>query len=400
MSYILDGDVSSKNKRVKQKFYSSDKNVLFLILNYDNMGLSYDDYNTSKYRSVIFAYPEKTLLCYSPPKSLPTNIFMKMYPKISAPVMTIFEAIDGVMINLFFDKRTDKWEISTKNAIGGRYWFYGSDTSKTTFYRMFLDAFRSNSGEDINDIEFIKNLPKTASYTFILQHSENQILLPVQRPRVVLVGVYHISQNYADYVPSFIYENWDIFKIANNPIEFPCRYDPQTYDELFKMLSTSECGGIKYGFIVKNEFTGDMMKIVTPDYENLKISLSIRPMLQYQFLCLNRIDKVQEYLKETRTKKNKMMDIRRVHDGFIYNVHRLYMDYYVRKIIDTVPEKYFTHIYKIHHDVYLPSIKMGIRKNITFKEISNYFKGIDPKEFMYILNEDRREITETVKDVC
>jgi hypothetical protein len=95
-----------------------------------------------------------------------------------------------------------------------------------------------------------------------------------------------------------------------------------------------------------------------------------------------------------------MMDIRRVHDGFIYNVHRLYMDYYVRKIIDTVPEKYFTHIYKIHHDVYLPSIKMGIRKNITFKEISNYFKDLEPKEFMYILNEDRREIAETIKGVC
>ena len=205
MTYLLDQDANVQNSLITRKLCSSSQNKLYFILNYTNMGILYDDYNTSKYRSVVYSFPEKQLLCFSPPKTIPFSVFRNMYPIITFPFIKVSESMEGVMINLFFDKRINKWEIATKNAIGGKYWFYGSEYKKRkTFYTMFLEAFRSPLVDDINDIIFFENLPKSLSYTFILQHQENKILLPIDRARVFLVGVYNISETVAEYIPSEI----------------------------------------------------------------------------------------------------------------------------------------------------------------------------------------------------
>ena len=385
MSYILDGDASSKSDKIKHKFYSSANRVLYLILNYDNLGLSYDDYHTTKYRSVVFAYPEKRLLCYSPPKSLPSNVFMNMYPNICASVITVCEAVEGIMVNLFFDVRINRWEIATKTAVGGRYWFYGAENApKTTFYKMFLDAFHANPDEDINSIAFFDYLPKTACYTFILQHPDNPIILPVDKPRIFLVNVFCISQNYADYVPTFIYEHWDVFKTVNNVIEFPKTYQFLNYASISDAL-LSQDGVVKYGFVIKNEFSGDMTTVITADYENLKLSLRTQHLHQYEFLCLNRINKIEGVCKVYPNKRRPLLNAKQIYDGFIKNVHRFYMEQYVHKNVDIIPDKYRSHIYKIHHSIYLPSLASGTRKKITRTVVDDYFKGLEPRELIYIL---------------
>ena len=385
MSYILDGDASSSSDKIKHKFYSSVNRVLYLILNYDTLGLSYDDYHTTKYRSVVFSYPEKRLLCYSPPKSLPSNVFINMYPNISAPIITVCEAIEGIMVNLFFDMRINRWEIATRNAIGGRYWFYGAENSpKTTFYKMFLDAFRANPEDDINSIAFFDYLPKNACYTFVLQHPDNHIVLPVDKPRIFLVNVFCVSQNYADYVPTFIYEKWDIFNTVNAIIEFPKTFQFLDYSSISNAL-LSQDGVVKYGFVIKNEFSGDMTKIITTDYENLKLSLRIQPIHQYEFLCLNRVNKIDELFNVYPNKRRSLLNAKQIYDGFIKNVHRFYIEKYVHKNTDIIPDKYSSHVYKIHHSIYLPALASGTRKKITREVVEDYFKLLEPREFIYIL---------------
>ena len=50
-------------------------------------------------------------------------------------------------MNLFYDPRRETWEIATKGAIGGNYWYYRTqygekDTSQLTFREMFNDALK------------------------------------------------------------------------------------------------------------------------------------------------------------------------------------------------------------------------------------------------------------------
>jgi hypothetical protein len=391
MNYSLDVDATNNDIRIKRKIYASKRNSLYLILNYDRFGISHHDYNATKYRSVVFSFPEKELLSYSPPKSLPIRVFMKTYPNINAALMNINEAIEGVMVNLFFDPRINKWEIATKKAVGGNYWFYGNGIKpQKTFHDMFLEAFSCNPYQNIGDIDFFNNLPKYASYTFILQHPENQIVFPVDRPRIFLVSVYSINQNKVEFVPSFMYENWNVFKNINCAIEFPKKYNPNSYSELFD--TTMSKGEMNYGFVITNEFTGEMTKIVSSEYEILKKTMKSDPITQYHFLCLTRIGKINSYL-DMATNRKKLCEARDLYEDFIINTYHFYIDHYVSKLKFKIPDKYYTHVYKIHHQIYLPSLKSKDCKRISLAIVRDYFNKLEPREFLYIINHDRRIIT-------
>ena len=386
MSYLLDIDMNN----ISHKIYCSRKKALYVVLNYNKKLLKSPNDIATQYRSVVYSFPEKQLLCFSPPKTLPVGVFIKNYPRINGSLINICDAIEGVMINLFFDSRINSWEIATKNAVGGEYRFYGSNKKSGMNYKnMFLDAFRTSPNQDINDIAFLNNLPKYASYTFILQHQDNQIILSIDRPRIFLVAVYMLSQNKAEYVPSFMYEDWNVFKNVNSVIEFPKKYDPQSYTELFDETIEFQ----KYGFVITNEFTGEMTKIVATEYENLRKIIRIEPILQYQFLCLNRIGKFHEYINFINNNK-KLCETRDIYEDFISNTHKFYSDTYIKKVSTHVPEKYSTHIHKLHHQVYLPSLKTSTKKKITRKEVIDYYNNLEPRELMYILNWDRRQIQE------
>jgi hypothetical protein len=410
MSYLLDIECAYKLKRVNKRIYSSRNNIKYVFMNYDKNYLCFDDVKSRIYRSLIYSFPENELICFSPPKTVPINLFIKMHPDITSNNITVTESIEGIMINLFYDKRINKWEIATRNAIGGNYWFYGNQeeksesktksnsnsNSKSTFYDMFLDVFQSSPGKELNDIVFLEELPKWASYTFILQHPNNNILIPIERPHLYLVAVYSISIERAEYIPCQLYENWRIFQNMNNIIEFPKTYEPTLYSDLFELSNTDDCK-ISNGFIIKNEYTGEMTKVISTEYENLKKLIKTEPLFQYQYFCLNRIGRVFNYLNLFPSHKKKFYDIKDTYENFINIIYQYYIGKYICKKDMVIPDKYSTHIYKIHHEIYLPMIinryKSNSKRNykITRKIVSSYFNNMEPRELMFILNWDRRE---------
>ena len=64
----------------KKIYYNA--NIGYTIMNYTKDFICFDDYETAKYRSVIFSNPQNKLLCFSPPKSIKYDIFMEDYPFI------------------------------------------------------------------------------------------------------------------------------------------------------------------------------------------------------------------------------------------------------------------------------------------------------------------------------
>ena len=85
---------------------------------------------------------------------------------------TLEEFIDGTAILMWYNPHATKWEICTRSTPGAIHGFYSRDLS---FAQMFAEA---SQGLDM------ATLDTASSYTFVLQHPRNRIVLPVGRPAI------------------------------------------------------------------------------------------------------------------------------------------------------------------------------------------------------------------------
>lgn len=365
---------------------------LYSILNYDKTLLCYDDIQHGIYRSVIFAFPENSVLGFSPPKSMVLCQFMQKYPIIDNNII-VNEMKSGLMVNLFFDYRIQQWEIATKGSIGGNYYFRKKNESfsktQLTFYRMLLDALRATPDQELNDVAIVNMLPKNYSYTFILQHPENTIVIPVEIPALYLIAVYKTipSLNCVEYIPATEYENWSVFQNVRGIIEFPKQYNHITeYNETNESNESNESN--VRGVVFTNIQTGEHAVIESSKYIQLMKSIRIIPNLQYQYLCLRRICNIVDYLVHFPQYKKPFYKIRDNYEEFISNTYRSYMNYYVHQNTKCVDDRYYTHIVKIHKTIYLPLLKSKETTFINRKIVAQYFDKMEPRELLYLLNRD------------
>jgi len=398
-SYKVDFNI--KSLKVNKKVNSSKYNIYY-VFNYDKKYICFDDIEIRNYRSVIFSYLDRKLLCFSPPKSINESVFFEKNSLLQDDSILVNELIEGIMINLFYDKSIKRWEIATKNSIGCNYWFYGKSNSSNgenkTFYNMFLDALRANEGQELNDLPLLEYFCKSLSYTFILQHPNNKIVLPVDYPTLFLVAVYYIYPDEAVYVSPHNYKNWDFIKDIEGIINHPKQYDIQKYNidshKKIKNLFLIEKEMIK-GVVVTNKNTGEHTTIKNPEYEYLKLSRTIAPNLQYYYFCLRRIGQTENYLKFYPSMKKTFNNIQNEYLNYVSNVHAAYMLFYVDKKHD-IHDKYITHILKIHQNIYLASLRksrktqIDSKQKVTFQTALEYFDKIEPRELLFIINENRR----------
>ena len=72
------------------------------------------------------------------------------------------------------------------------------------------------------------------------------------------------------------------------------------------------------------------------------------------------------------------------------NVHKAYLSKYVYKDGEDILEKYGSHIYKIHHNIYLPVLNKNTIARVRYSTVVDYFNKMEPRELIYILNWDAR----------
>jgi hypothetical protein len=147
------------------------------------------------YRSVVLWKETNRPVAFAPVRAISFDAFMEKYRLDSDEVQTT-DIIEGTMVNLFYTP--EGWEIATKSAIGGNYWYYRThynvdDYKQKTFRQMFLDAMRVDADTPLDDVPFIRALSKEYSYCFVVQHPENHIVLQVDEPRVWLVAMFRIT---------------------------------------------------------------------------------------------------------------------------------------------------------------------------------------------------------------
>lgn len=364
----------------------------YKVLKYDEKYVCDNDEKLGKYRSLVVSDPENELLCYTPPKSITPELFKERYPELTDDII-VNEAIEGTMISLFWDSRLNQWEIATKGAISGNYWFFrtkykGIDktTDQKTFRRMFLDALRANASEDICDLAIFDSLIKeNICYNFVLQHPENHIVLKIDNPKLYLVSIYKINGSTAELVsPHAIWpqEFAGMVELPSEDFEKDIGYNG-LYDRYCSNVSPESLAGLMF----TNIKTGDRTCFENAAYKTLRELRGNNPNLHYQFLCLKRMDKVLDFVGHFPQYKKLFFWFHKQYEDFITQLHQSYLSYYIKKTGENISKKYFPIIYKLHHEVYLPSIAT---EKIIMKraEVKKQVLQMPPSEIIYYLYKD------------
>ena len=324
------------------------------------------------------------------------------------------EMVEGTLLHLFYDNRNQRWEIATKNAIGGQYNLFQnksngqhsnsqpSNSQNTynksntpTVYRMFLDALRSPPSTDINHIPTIQNLSQQYSYSFVLQHPKNPIILPIKFPELYLVAVYDVfgplhNGLRAIAIPPPVFQQWPAF--YNTTILFPAMVDLSAH----KSDNVNKDNLSSMGTMIINTRTGDRCSIRNPEYTNALQCRNVNPGHLYQFLCLLRIGRVKDYLQHFSKQKVTCSKFDALYQNMIEDIHSAYMNTYVyRKNNVFYPSlaKYQPIIQRLHKEIYLPSLSKHKRPN-NGQNNEQYNIKITPaivREFIYKM-EPREQI--------
>jgi hypothetical protein len=376
-------DISS-NQVIKKRCVMKTSGLAYDVLKYDEHYVCEDDEETGKYRSVVFSDTGK-LLCYSPPKSIPEAIFAERIRSQEAIETT--EVIEGVMISLFWDDRLPGWELATKGAIGGNYWFFRTQyeasaekTTQKTFRKMCLEAFRAEGGQDVNDLVWLKELPHSMNdarfcYNFVLQHPDNHIVLDIDIPKIYLVSVYQINENSNEpvFVSPKIYREWEVFYGVNTMVEFP------------RMVETDDMPWSLPGHMRLNTETGDRICIENPIYNEIKMLRGNNPNLHYHYLCLLKIGKIENFLEYFPRYKKVFSIFYKQFETFITHAHQYYVSYFIKKERRQIPKKYFLLIQRLQKEVFVPSLKT---EKIIMKRpvVRTSFLDLTPQEMFFYLH--------------
>ena len=373
-------DTMSKN--ILDLLKLTDKKLLYRdqeyhILKYEKSKVTPELVRTSGlFRSVV--HSNGNILAFSPPKSISEGQFMSHYPPSECYAE---EIVDGTMINLFYDKLTKSWEISSKSTIGAKCFFFKNSEFKeeNTFRYMFFEVCKE-IGFDYT------SLPEENCYSFVFQHPRNRIVVPIKEMKLYLIASYQINN-----------DNYTIRKLENEEldtllkstsIQRPKTYNFTTYDDLETLILVMNEDYKEAGIMIYHDPTGLRTKIRNPNYECIRGLRGNQPKLQYRYLELRQEGNVSAYLRyypEALPEFNKYKQ--QIH-SFTEKLHSHYINCYIKKMgpLMEFEEKFRTHMFNIHQ-VYKKKAE-GKGKIITKHDVITYVNTLPEPILMASLNSD------------
>jgi len=378
---------------------------------------------------------QSTAFAYMPPRYTTdiTELCDFSFVEDASEIISCSEAIEGTMIAFFWNKDIGKWEICTRNGVGGKYSFkrptFKDEPPLKTFREMVLDVFRvrhpSSIITDLSDIEELSDLSTDYCYICILQHPDNHIVYSQSLPFLHLVAVYDMFS-----IPPLIEDGDDMPLITASIEEAPvvktrafcCAAEniiDRTAHEIgifIKKIDDNYAANLRMignlhiyagdidespeslyyppAWIVTNKQTGHRCEIANPHYELAKSLRNIQPNMRYQYLHLRLLGIVGEYLNAFPQYKDSFRRLEGEYNDFVTEVYNAYVKFYIVKDRETaIPKKYFVHAARIHHGIYL-NLENG-RSKITRDTVMRYFSVVPPTKMFYNLTRDDDAPTKT-----
>ena len=392
---------------IKSKQYDF-KETKYSILNADKDYLCNTDTLRRNYNTVILDPETNRILSIGNPISTPHELFDALYEDIC-----VTELIEGSIVYLFYDARIENWQMSTANAIGGNYSYFRNNhnhnhnkdnTDETnpsepnhTFSSMVMDAFREpeskQEGLAITDLPFLNDFDKRFCYGFVLQHPHNEMVCRIDTPKMYLVSVcelhYDDKENNIRYVSRLEYETFPFLSDHKDSlIYFPKRYSnnssleeyKKTFDDLQTVKETM-------GISISNVVTGERCEVMNPNYREAKEIRGNNFNLQFHYLCLLKLGKVNQFLRYFPHYREMFFNFKDQLSRFITNLHQTYFKNFVAKTIKgQIHKKYYYHISQIHKTIYIPSVVRGEKMKIKRSVVASYVESMEPGQILHMIN--------------
>lgn len=361
------------------------------LYHYNKSALTTDLTDTYGLLRSVIVNASNNIVCFSPPKSLPADIFINQYPaqSIWQQYLVAEEFVEGTMINVFWDEALNGFEFATRNNIGADVTFYkGTGAANKTFKTMFTECAASCQ-LDVN------KLNKMFCYSFVMQHPENRIVVAFSKPQLYLIATYEISNHNeltndpeASVMPvdRMLGYNW-----STTTVKFPQEYSEwHSYDDLTKQYTSSTTPYTVLGVMIKNMRTGARCKIRNPAYEDMRRLRGNHSKAQYHYLTLRKEGKVSKYLQHFPEHQQMFTQFRDKLHAFTYNLHANYVNCYIKKEkpISEYPKQFRTHMFKLH-EKYVNELKM-MNSYVSNAVTIGYVNNLLPAHLMYSLNYNLR----------
>ena len=407
--------------------FSKTPSGVFYTLKYDRAKLTEEQYNTvGRFRSVVFDSNGR-ICCVAPVKMLKLSDDMNSLPVNSADggQLTAEEMVEGIMVNLFW---RDKWYIATKSCVGEVSYDHiveaqaeaaiASDIDDVTvpaaagagatFQKLGVqEVLRRRICEVLSLLPGgLDGVPKQYCYSLVVQHPKNQIVNVITVPKLYLVAVYSVTANEAEAGAGagvdVIRIDRDIFSVnfggsvSHMPVGLTCIAAEggadgggHTVEDYCRMYASLETRSVSLpGVVFVDKDTGFCYKKRNPKYESVKKRKGVEQKLMAQYLQLRKDRGIDEYLKYHPQHSRAFRQFRdRLHD-YTQRLYDAYIAHYVKKEVKPLKEydrELKTHMYKLHYDIYLATMKeAGVF--VTKHTVINYVNQLAAAQQLACLN--------------
>lgn len=298
-------------------------------------------------------------------ESLPTDKSIGDY--------TLEYFLDGVMIGMFWDKYNNKWRIHTRSTLDAQCRYFSQTKS---FNTMFAEAI----GENRVSIESVLNV--NTSYTWILQHPENRIVVPVKIAHAYCVEAIRIENN-GDVSTTAIPDR--VFPV---PKLMLATYSWVHLQDLLADWNT-RYGHTIQGMVVKSGF--ERYKVRTPLYNTVRRRRGNSARRDYLWLTEWRSGTLAQYLSlypEERGAANSTVARWKQATNEVYH---WYVSVFKARNTpkQEIPPKYRPLVYGLHN-LYMTSLKPA-GKSLDWKTCLAFMNERDTAQMLFVMNWDLRQ---------
>ena len=334
-----------KFKELKINYRKNDKLGLLLIKTYRKNDYDYLKYPWIKYcRGVIIDIKQNKVINVPPSNALRIDL----NDIKNSDDLQYENLIEGTMINMFY--HNDDWIISTRSNIGCNNKWKGLKT--------FGDMFRELSDNLNHD-----NLNKNHCYTFVLQHIDNKIVIPVYENNIILVNEIELDE----YLNVKLSDNLNVTSV-----------NQFTYDHISSF--NSQINYMIKGITIKDK-NGNRFKYINPNYDYVsKLTVNNNKSL-IRYVELRKNGRLKEYLQYFPEDQYKFNEYRTFYYHLVSLLYKRYVLFFIRKDIELNDVEYSLKplIFEIHE------FYKKTNNKITMKIIKEYINNMDSYRIYFIM---------------
>jgi hypothetical protein len=322
-------------------------------------------------RSVVWDTLENRPVSVTAPKSVDGETLPAKDGTDSTEGFTISHFVDGVMIGMYWDNHNGRWRIHTRSVLGAQSRYY---SQTKTFTTMFMEA--------TPDLDH-STLDKRCSYTWILQHPENRIVVPADRPRAYVVAVSRIGDD--------AIVRWESLEGIQYAVRTVTGLN--TWADVAARMAewNTRFRHAAQGLVVYNTATGERYKVRTAAYNAVRQLRGNSPRRDYLWLDLWSKQKLHDYLTlypEECHGANMMVDRWKRATSDVYHI---YVDVFkARTLVKTaIPPKYRPLVYALHTK-YMEELKPA-GKTVDWKTALEFMNSRDTAQKLFVINWELRQ---------